>query len=81
MSQKGGAYSPNTLQRHLHNLYAKASVKASSHSGRRSFATRLIQNGADIHTVMVLMGHSNIATTQKYLNTDIERLKRFAALL
>ncbi len=80
-SQKGWAYSPNTLQRHVRHLYLKANVKASSHSGRRSFATRLIQRGADIHSVMVLMGHARISTTQKYFNTDIERLKHFAALL
>ena len=58
-----------------------AGVHASSHSGRRSFATHLIQNGADIYTVKEMMGHTSIATTQEYFTTSPERMKKFAALL
>jgi len=81
MLQKGDGFSANTLQRMMANCYSKASVRASSHSGRRSYATHLIQAGADIYTVQMLMGHSSIMTTEKYFTTSPERLKRFAGLL
>lgn len=81
LSQKGGRFSPNTMQRLMRTLYEKASVDASSHSGRRSFATRLIQAGADIYTVQQMMGHTSIVTTQRYFATSPERLKQAAALL
>lgn len=81
LSQKGGAFSPNTLQRLMASLYRKANVKASSHSGRRSFATRLVEAGANIYVIKELMGHSSIATTQRYFATSPERLKRAAAML
>lgn len=81
LSQKGGAFSPNTMQKLLHNIYADAGVAATSHSGRRSFATRLIESGADIYAVMQMMGHSSITTTQQYFATSPERLKKFAGVL
>jgi integrase/recombinase XerD len=81
LSQKGGAFTANTMQKLLHNIYAEAGVSASSHSGRRSFATRLIEGGADVYAVMQMMGHSSIMTTQQYFATSPERLKRFAGVL
>jgi len=81
LSQKGGHFSPNSMQRQLARIYSKAGIKASSHSGRRSFATRLIQGGADIYSIKELMGHTSIATTQVYFFTSPERLKSVAAML
>lgn len=74
LSQKGGAFSPNTMQRMIANCYKQAGIKASSHSGRRSFATRLIRKGVDIYSVQQLMGHSSIATTQVYFASDPNHL-------
>jgi integrase/recombinase XerD len=81
LSQKGGHFSANSMQRLLAIIYSKAGIKASSHSGRRSFATRLIQGGADIYSVMELMGHTHIGTTQIYFFTSPERLKSVASIL
>ncbi len=81
MSQKGGAFSANSMQKMLANRYHMAGVKASSHSGRRSFATNLIEAGADIYTIQTMMGHTSISTTQAYFVTSPARLKKFAALL
>ena len=81
LSQKGGAFSPNTMQKLLHNIYQTADVAATSHSGRRSFATNLIEKGADIYSVMELMGHTSITTTQKYFATSPARLKRLVSVL
>jgi integrase/recombinase XerD len=80
LSQKDGRFSPNTIQMLLKRLYVEAGIEgASSHSGRRTFATRLIENGADIKAVSKLMGHSTISMTAKYVEDNPERLKKLAA--
>lgn len=75
LSQKGGSFSANTMQRMIGNLYKKAGIKASSHSGRRSFATKLIRKNVDIYSIQQLMGHSSIQTTQVYFVSDPNKLK------
>lgn len=81
LSQKGGSFSANTMQRMIANLYKKAGLKASSHSGRRSFATRLIRKGVDIYSIQQLMGHSSIMTTQVYFASDPNRLREAVSKL
>ncbi|OHV00442.1 hypothetical protein BLA34_12685 [Ralstonia solanacearum] len=79
-SQKGDAFSPNTLQQLFHRLYAQARLQgASSHSGRRTFATTLIEKGVDIKAVSTLMGHASIAMTAQYVEDNPVRLKQISA--
>lgn len=75
ISAKNCAFSANTMQRMIGNIYKNAGVKGSSHSGRRSFATRLIRKNVDIYSVQQLLGHSSINTTQEYFTSDPELLK------
>ena len=74
-SQKGKFFSPNTMAQLIKRIYADAGFNdASSHSGRRKFATTLIESGADINCVKLLMGHSSIQTTARYFSTNPNRL-------
>jgi integrase/recombinase XerD len=80
-TQRKSRFTPNVLQKWFGAMYEKAGiVGASSHSGRRTFITRLIEQGVDIKAVSRLAGHSNISTTAIYVEDNPERLKRIAEL-
>jgi len=69
MSQKGGFYSPNTLQDHVATILREWSGidRASSHSGRRTLATNLLHDqGEHLKTVQKVLGHKSAATTTIY---------------
>ena len=62
------------LKRHLAS--AGASLDVSPHDLRHTFATHLLENGADLRTVQELLGHVALSTTQIYTHVGGRRLKR-----
>jgi integrase/recombinase XerD len=69
------AFSANTLAQHFFWLYKRAGVRASSHSGRKTFITSLASQGVSVFVLSSLAGHRSISTTQKYVtvNDDMKR--------
>src|SRR5690606_7239358 len=80
LSRKGTAFTNRTLQKRFQTIYELAGIAgASSHSGRRTFATNLIENGVDIKAIQTLMGHSSIAMTAVYVDANPIRLRNVIA--
>jgi integrase/recombinase XerD len=68
----------NHLLRRLQSIATRAGIAgATLHKFRHTYGTRLLERGADIVTVQKLMGHSDLKTTEKYLNPE-DGLKRKA---
>lgn len=67
----------DALEQLFRNLYLSGGYKgASSHSGRRSFATSLIQQGAEIEDVSRLLGHADVDFTLPYLEPSKDEIRR-----
>ena len=76
MTQKRTAFSPNTLCQLFGELYRRAGIDgASSHSGRRSFITKMAHRGISPKVIMTLAGHRHLGTTQRYIDVNDKMLK------
>lgn len=70
-------FTANTLTTFFLTLYANVGLEgASSHSGRRTFATTLASKGVGVRVLMRAMGHQNISTTIEYIDASDDMLRR-----
>jgi integrase/recombinase XerD len=81
-SQKGGHFLANTMCQLFLEIYKACEFKdASSHSGRRTYITRLANKGVGVRFLTELAGHSHISTTQRYIDVNAEQLANAVELL
>jgi len=78
LNKWGTRLSDRSIRRLIDKYVKKCGIeqKISPHSIRHSFATHLINNGADLRSVQELLGHKNLATTQIYTHLGSERIKK-----
>jgi integrase/recombinase XerC len=78
VSERGGPLHGRTVQLALKRYLAAAGLdsRLTPHKLRHTFATHLLDHGADLRSVQELLGHSQLTTTQIYTSVSVERLKR-----
>jgi integrase/recombinase XerC len=76
VNQRGGRLTPRSIQRKLKEqlLSARLLIDATPHSLRHSFATHLLDSGADLRSIQELLGHASLSTTQKYTQVSVSQL-------
>ncbi|MFD2673701.1 site-specific tyrosine recombinase XerD [Gulosibacter bifidus] len=79
---RGGALSRNSAWNILQRVAERAEldVHVSPHTLRHSFATHLMQGGADVRVVQELLGHASVSTTQIYTKVTVDALREMYAL-
>jgi integrase/recombinase XerD len=76
LSRAGRKLSRKTVWKSFKHLALRAGLEAKVHTLRHSFATHLLQGGADLRSVQELLGHADIATTQIYTHVSQEVLRK-----
>ncbi len=83
VSQKDEKYNKRTIQQIIKSASKKVGIKknVTPHTLRHSFATHLLESGADIRYVQQLLGHKDLKTTQIYTHVANKDIKKLANLL
>lgn len=75
LTEEGKNITRQEVYNFIHKLGEKIHKSISPHTLRHTFATHLLENGADLRVVQELLGHSDVSTTQLYTHISKKRLK------